>query len=99
MSPAALKLDLHLITANGVWKVQDWRHGKHLAEWAGPYQAKLYIINNAAAIHASVDQEKHLALEQRPTLATESTRFACATLLSVLISSGAAQVRLDPVHA
>jgi hypothetical protein len=41
MSAAALKLAvagvlaLLLITVGGVWKVQDWRYGKDLAEQAG----------------------------------------------------------------
>lgn len=32
-------LALLLVTAGGVWKVQDWRYGKQLAEQAGLYQS------------------------------------------------------------
>ena len=71
MSPGALKLALAvvlallLITAGGVWKVQDWRFGKQLAEQGVAHQADLTAISNAAAAQVQADQDKRLALEQR----------------------------------
>ena len=71
MTPAALKtalagvLALLLLTAGGVWKVQDWRYGKQLAEQSGAYQSDLTTISNAAAAQVRADQNKRLALEQR----------------------------------
>jgi len=71
MTPAALKtalagvLALLLLTAGGVWKVQDWRYGKQLAEQAGLHKDDLTAISNAAAAQVRADQEKRLALEQR----------------------------------
>jgi hypothetical protein len=71
MSPADPKLavvgifTLLLITAVGVWKVQDWRYGKRLADQAGLHQDDLTVISNAAAAQARADQDKRLALEQR----------------------------------
>jgi len=58
-------LALLLLTAGGVWKVQDWRYGKQLAEQSGTHQADLTAISNAAAAQVRVDQGKRLALEQR----------------------------------
>jgi hypothetical protein len=71
MTPASLKLALagvlalQLFTAGGVWKVQDWRYGKQLAEQAGLHQSDLASISNAAAAQMRADQDKRLALEQR----------------------------------
>ena len=71
MTPAALKtalagvLALMLLTAGGVWKVQDWRYGKQLAEQSGAHQADLTAISNAAAAQQRTEQDKRLALEQR----------------------------------
>jgi len=71
VSPGALKLALAgvlallLITAGGVWKVQDWRFGKQLAEQGVAHQADLTAISNAAAAQVQADQDKRLALEQR----------------------------------
>ena len=71
MSPGAMKLALVgvlallLLTAGGVWKVQDWRYGKQLAEQFGTHQADLTAISNAAAAQVRADQAKRLALEQR----------------------------------
>jgi hypothetical protein len=69
MSPAAWKLSgvlvLMLLTAGGVWQVQDWRYGKQLAEQAGLHQDDLIAISNAAAAQVRADQDKRLALEQR----------------------------------
>ncbi|VVM54301.1 hypothetical protein PS673_00930 [Pseudomonas fluorescens] len=58
-------LTLLLITAGGVWKVQDWRYGKELAEQAGLYQSDLAVISNAAATAQQTEQDNRLALEQR----------------------------------
>jgi hypothetical protein len=78
MSPAALKLAvviaLLLITAGGVWKVQDWRYGKQLAEQAGLHKDDLTSISNAAAAQVRADQDKRLALEQRLS-ASEQTHY------------------------
>ena len=71
MNPAALKLALVgvlallLIIAGSVWKVQDWRYGKQLAEQDGTHQADLTASRNAAAAQVRADQDKRLALEQR----------------------------------
>lgn len=72
MSPGALKLvqagvlALLLLTAGGVWKVQDWRYGKQLADQAGLHQDDLTAISNAAA-----DQVRHALDKQQ---AAEKTR-------------------------
>ena len=71
MSPGAMKLALVgvlallLLTAGGVWKVQDWRYGQKLAEQAGQHKDDLTSISNAAAAKVRADQDKRLALEQR----------------------------------
>lgn len=62
------------LTAGGVWKVQDWRYGKQLAEQAGLHQDDLDAISNAAAAQARADQDKRLALEQRLS-ASEQTHY------------------------
>lgn len=80
MSPVSLKLALVgvlallLITASGVWKVQDWRYGKQLAEQAGLHQGDLIAISNAASAQARADQGNRLALEQRLS-ASEQTHY------------------------
>ncbi|MGH8350034.1 MAG: lysis protein [Pseudomonas sp.] len=78
MKPAALKLVLTgvlallLITAGGVWKVQDWRYGKQLAEQAVLHQYDLTAISNAATAQVRADQNKRLALEQRLSASEQS---------------------------
>jgi hypothetical protein len=76
MSPAALKLAggaaMLLITAGGVWKEQDWRYGKQLAEQIGLHQEDLTSISNAAAAQVRADQDKRLALEQRLAASDQS---------------------------
>jgi hypothetical protein len=80
MSPAALKLAvagvlaLLLITVGGVWKVQDWRYGKDLAEQAGLHEDDLTAISNAAADQVRSSQEKRVALEQRLS-ASDQTHY------------------------
>ncbi|MDP9653338.1 UNVERIFIED_ORG: hypothetical protein J2W87_001247 [Pseudomonas putida] len=80
MSPAALKIALAgvlllvLATAAGIWKVQDWRYGKWLAEQAGLHQSDLRTISNAAATAQRTEQDKRLALEQRLS-ASEQTHY------------------------
>ena len=55
MSPAALKASIAgvlaavLLTACGVWQVQDWHYGKELAEQARLHQDDLTALRNAAA--------------------------------------------------
>ena len=84
MSPGAMKLAvagvlaLLLLTAGGVWKVQDWRYGKQLAEQSGMHQADLTAISNAAAAKVRADQDKRLALEQRLT-ASDKTHHEALT--------------------
>jgi hypothetical protein len=63
-----------LLAAGGVWKVQDWRYGKQLAEQTGVHQDDLTAITNAAAAQVSADQHKRLALEQRLS-ASEETHY------------------------
>jgi hypothetical protein len=71
MTPDTLKaalvgvLALLLITAGGVWKVQNWRFGMQLAEQAGLHKDDLATISNAAAAQVRADQDKRIALEQR----------------------------------
>lgn len=71
MSPSALKgallvgLLLMLLTAAGVWQVQDWRHGQQLARQAGLHQDDLAALGNAAAAKVRTDQATRLALEKR----------------------------------
>ncbi|WP_223514333.1 lysis system i-spanin subunit Rz [Pseudomonas sp. GL-R-26] len=78
MSPAALKLALTgvlallLFTAGGVWKVQDWRYGKQLADQALLHQFDLGTISDAAAAQARTDLDKRLALEQRLSASDQS---------------------------
>ena len=96
MSPAALKtalagvLALLLLTAGGVWKVQDWRYGKQLAGQSAAYQADLTTISNAAAAQQRTEQDKRLALEQRLATSDQARlrdRLATSDLqLSVLIA-------------
>lgn len=80
MNPASLKLALVgvlallLTTAGGVWKVQDWRYGKQLAEQAGLHKDDLAGISNAAAAQVRGEQDKRLALEQRVS-ASEKTHY------------------------
>ena len=80
MSPGALKLALAgvlallLLTAGGVWRVQDWRHGKQLAEQAVLHQSDLNTISNAAATQVRADQDQRLALERRLAV-SEQTHY------------------------
>ncbi|MHC8326147.1 lysis protein [Pseudomonas sp. LB1P83] len=80
MSPAAWKLALAgvlallLLTAGGVWRIQDWRYGKQLAEQAGLHHYDLDAISKAAAAQVRIDQDKRLALEQR-LAASEQTHY------------------------
>ena len=78
MNPAALKLALVgvlalvLVTAGGVWKVQDWRYGGQLAQQALLRQSDLTAISNAAAAQVRTDQDKRLELEQRLSVSDQS---------------------------
>ena len=71
MTPAALKtalagvLALLLLTAGGVWKVQDWRYGQNLAQQVGLHKDDLIAITNAAAAQVRTEQDKRIAIEQR----------------------------------
>ena len=71
-------LALLLLTAGGVWKVQDWRYGKQLAEQSGTHQADLTAISNAAAAQVRADQEKRQALEHR-LAASAQTHYEALT--------------------
>ena len=78
MSPGTVKLvlvgvlALLLITAGGVWKVQDWRYGEQLAAQALLHQSDLGTLSNAAAAQIRTDQDKRLALEQRLSTSDQS---------------------------
>ena len=80
MSPGSLKfalagvLLLVLATAAGIWKVQDWRYGKQLAEQAGLHQSDLNTLSNAAATAQRTERDKRLALEQLLS-ASEQTHY------------------------
>jgi hypothetical protein len=99
VSPAAWKLVgillLVLACAAGIWKVQDWRYGKQLAEQAGLHQDDLTAISNAAA---ASDQTHHEALTNaqkdqarlRDRLATSDLRLS--VLLDATDSAGGCSV-------
>lgn len=78
MSPAALKLTallslvLVLLTAAGVWQVQDWRYGLQLSQQAGLHQDDLIALANAAAALQREAQAQQLDLEQRLVTADQS---------------------------
>jgi hypothetical protein len=78
MSPGALKvalagvLLLMLSTAVGIWKVQDWRYGKRLAEQDGLHQSDLNTLSNAAATAQRTEQDKRLVLEQRLSVSDQT---------------------------
>ena len=76
MSPAAWKMAgvmvLMLLMAGAVWKVQDWRYGKQLAEQDRLHQNDLTAISNAAAAQARAGQDKRLALEQRLSVSDQT---------------------------
>jgi hypothetical protein len=78
MNPGAVKLALVgvlallLITAGGVWKVQDWRYGGQLAAQALLHQSDLNTLSNAAAAQIRTDQDKRLALEERLSASDQS---------------------------
>ena len=80
MSLTALKMTLAgvlallFLTAGGVWKVQDWRYGKQLAEQTDLHKDDLIAISNAAAAQVRTDQDKRLALEQRLSV-SEQTHY------------------------
>jgi hypothetical protein len=80
MSPGALKgalagvLLMMLSTAGGIWKVQDWRYGKQLADQDGLHQSDLNTLSNAAATAQRTEQDKRLVLEQRLS-ASEQTHY------------------------
>lgn len=80
MSPGALKVALAgvlllvLATAGGIWKVQDWRYGKQLADQDGLHLSDLDTISNAAATAQRTEQAKRLALEQQLS-ASEQTHY------------------------
>ncbi|MBH8611232.1 lysis protein [Pseudomonas mohnii] len=84
MTPTSIKLAvagvlaLLLLTAGGVWKVQDWRYGQKFAEQAGLHKDDLTAISNAAAAQVRADQDKRLALEQRLT-ASDKTHHEALT--------------------
>ena len=84
MSPGGIKLALAgmlallLVTVGGVWKVQDWRYGKKLAEQAGLHKDDLTAISNAAAAQVRADQEKRQALEHR-LAASAQTHYEALT--------------------
>ena len=78
MSPAALKgallggLLLVLLTAAGMWQVQDWRYGLQLATQAGLHQDDLTDLGNAAAAQVRTAQATRLALERRMAILDQS---------------------------
>ena len=78
MSPAALKgallggLLLVLLTAAGVWQVQDWRYGQQLATQARLHQDDLTAMGNTAAAQVRTEQAARLALEQRLAILDQS---------------------------
>ena len=76
--PATLRLlaagVVVILAMSVVWKVQDWRYGKQLAEQASLHQGDLSAIRNAAAYQVCADHEKRLALEQRLSV-SEKTHY------------------------
>lgn len=65
---------LVLATAGAVWRVQDWRYGKQLAEPTGSHQADLTAIGNAVAAKVQSDLDKRMALEPRLSV-NEQTHY------------------------
>ena len=80
MSSGAIKLAvagvlaLLLLTAGGVWKVQDWRYGKQLEQQARLQTDTLNQIVLASAAQQRAEQDKRLALEQQLS-ASEQSHF------------------------
>jgi hypothetical protein len=56
---------LLLLTAAGVWKVQEWRYGTRLAVQARLHGDTLNELTLASAAQQRNEQDKRLALEQR----------------------------------
>jgi hypothetical protein len=71
VKPAALNLALVgvlallSINAGVIWKVQDWRYGKQLAERDRLYSDDLSAIGSAVIAQQRADLDKRLVLEQR----------------------------------
>ena len=61
---AAILLSM-AVSAACTWQVQGWRYGEKLTDQAQLFQADLSKISAAAAIQASAETNKRLALEQR----------------------------------
>jgi hypothetical protein len=69
-----------------VWKVQDWRYGKRLAEQSGLHQADLTAISNAAAAQVRAALEKQQAAEKiRDDIDAKATRRKRMTSLRMKI--------------
>ena len=60
---------LMLLVSSGsfacAWQVQDWRHGKQLADQDAQYQREKIALSNAASAQAKEQRDKRLALELR----------------------------------
>jgi hypothetical protein len=67
-------LALVLIGAGSVWKFQDWRYERQLAEQARLNAETLNQLTQAAATAQQAEQDKRRALEQR-LAASEQTHF------------------------
>ncbi|MGF6317565.1 lysis protein [Pseudomonas frederiksbergensis] len=65
-------LVLMLITAGGVWKVQDWRYGKELSDQARSQSDTLNELTLAAATQQRNAQDKRLELEQRLSVSEQT---------------------------
>ena len=116
MTPAALKtalagvLALLLLTAGGVWKVQDWHYGQNLAQQVGLHKDDLIAITNAAAAQVRTEQDKRIAIEQRLAASDQThhealtnaqkTKLACVIALPLLICGcQSSSPRIQPVAA
>jgi hypothetical protein len=79
MNPTALKLALIgvlvmlLVTACGVWKVQDWRYEKQISDLA---QAQAQIVARAERWAREEEQRRYIALEKVKNSAQEQIKAA-----------------------
>ncbi|TWC15222.1 bacteriophage Rz lysis protein [Pseudomonas sp. SJZ101] len=82
MNPFSLRLAvvgvLVLLVASSMWKIQDWRYGKQLAEQDRLHQSDLAEMSRAAADQALTEQGKRVALEDRLSV-SEQTHYEVMT--------------------
>jgi len=60
--------------AMAMWRLQDWRYGKQLAQLAQSQSEMLNQITRASAMQQKAEQDKRLALEQQLSI-SEQTHY------------------------